>query len=291
MRPPRSPAIASRAVTPLALLLSFPVLLAVHGSSAGAQTVTAPTPDRPPSCADHVAEAAQRFGLPERWIGAVMHEESRGRPRAVSPAGALGCMQVMPATYAELRQRYRLGPDPFAVRDNVLAGSAYLREMYERYGGVGMLAAYNAGPKRWEDHLAGVRPLPPETVGYLARLGPVLNLGDIPAPTITAAPAAPSPFTAPIFVAWAGSQSAVETRRDRESVRQVVAANVPVVPTSGELFVRRSPVAEVPSIEQPASDRAAADRPPEKPQASDPPPRSSAPNGIFVPRASDGGDR
>ncbi|WP_447411863.1 lytic transglycosylase domain-containing protein, partial [Clostridium perfringens] len=77
-----------------------------------------------------------------------MRVESAGDAHAVSRAGAIGLMQIMPATYAELRRDLGLGPDPFAVRDNVLAGTAYLRRMYDRYGSPGFLAAYNAGPGR-----------------------------------------------------------------------------------------------------------------------------------------------
>jgi FMN phosphatase YigB (HAD superfamily) len=55
------------------------------------------------------AEAAQRFRIPGAWIEAVLRVESAGNPRAVSPAGAMGLMQVMPGTWAGLRTRYRLG--------------------------------------------------------------------------------------------------------------------------------------------------------------------------------------
>ncbi len=119
-----------------------------------------------------VAEAAQRFGLPESWIQAVMHVESAFQVRAVSPAGAMGLMQVMPQTYAELRSRYGLGADPFQPRDNILAGAAYLREMYDRFGAGGFLAAYNAGPARYQQHLIDGRPLPSETRAYVAKLSP-----------------------------------------------------------------------------------------------------------------------
>lgn len=120
--------------------------------------------------ADHVAEAAARFGLPEAWIWRVMRVESASDARAVSRAGARGLMQVMPATWAELRVRHGLGPDPFDPRDNIMAGAAYLREMYDRFGWPGFLAAYNAGPARYENHLATGRPLPAETRAYLATL-------------------------------------------------------------------------------------------------------------------------
>ena len=122
-----------------------------------------------------IAEASARFGVPARWIAKVMQVESRGDPQALSPKGAIGLMQIMPATYASLAARYGLGADPWNVRDNIMAGAAYLRELYDRYGASGFLAAYNAGPGRWEDHLSGVRPLPGETVRYLSRLGPSIE--------------------------------------------------------------------------------------------------------------------
>jgi soluble lytic murein transglycosylase-like protein len=122
-----------------------------------------------------VAEASQRFGIPAAWIRAVMHAESFGDVRAISPKGAIGLMQIMPETWAALRQRYRLGANPFDAHDNIIAGAAYLRELHNRYGIPGFLAAYNAGPGRWEDHLATGRPLPAETRAYLTRLAPIVG--------------------------------------------------------------------------------------------------------------------
>ena len=119
--------------------------------------------------AAHIAEAAQRFGIPTRWIEAVMHVESAGKQRAISSAGAMGLMQIMPKTFAMLRIRHGLGLDPFAPRANILAGTAYLREMYDRYGSVdAMLAAYNAGPGRYDAFQATGRPLATATVTYVA---------------------------------------------------------------------------------------------------------------------------
>ncbi|EGP10325.1 lytic transglycosylase [Bradyrhizobiaceae bacterium SG-6C] len=89
----------------------------------------------------------------------------------------MGLMQIMPKTWEELRLRYDLGNDPCDPRDNILAGTAYLRELRDRYGSPGSLAAYNAGPARYEEHLAG-RPLPAETQAYLQKLTPVIG-GDI----------------------------------------------------------------------------------------------------------------
>lgn len=123
-----------------------------------------------PRFSDHVAEAAARTALPESWIWAVMGQESRRDPNAISPAGAMGLMQIMPATWRVLRARYGLGSDPFDPHDNVMAGAAYLREMLDRYGAAGMLAAYNAGPGRYEQWLRIGRPLPTETRDYVAKL-------------------------------------------------------------------------------------------------------------------------
>ncbi len=119
--------------------------------------------------ATEVHQAAARVGLPEPLIRAVLRAESRGDPRAVSRAGAMGLMQLMPATWASLRRELGLGADPFQPADNLLAGATYLRRLYDRYGLPGALAAYNAGPGRFEAYLNG-RPLPPETRRYVAGL-------------------------------------------------------------------------------------------------------------------------
>lgn len=122
-----------------------------------------------------IEEASARFGVPASWIERVMRAESGGRTLRdghpiTSRAGAMGLMQLMPATWAALRARLGLGADPFEPRGNVLAGAAYLRMMYERFGYPGLFAAYNAGPARYAAHLASGRPLPPETRAYLAAL-------------------------------------------------------------------------------------------------------------------------
>ena len=121
----------------------------------------------------HISEASARFGVPESWIRSVMRAESGGRTilngRPVeSVKGAQGLMQVMPATWRDLRSRYGLGADPHDPRDNILAGTAYLREMHERFGYPGLFAAYNAGPARYSRHLTTGRRLPAETIAYVA---------------------------------------------------------------------------------------------------------------------------
>ena len=121
----------------------------------------------------------------------------------------MGLMQVMPDTWAGLRSRHGLGRDPYDPRDNILAGTAYLREMWDRYGNVAaMLAAYNAGPGRYDEHLATGRTLPAETRAYVATLAPVLGRATAPdVPTIVPPPP-PDWREAPLFVAQAGGISA-----------------------------------------------------------------------------------
>jgi D-alanyl-D-alanine carboxypeptidase len=124
----------------------------------------------------YIREAAARYDVPEQWIRAVMQQESGGEEQAVSPVGAMGLMQVMPETYEGLQERYMLGSDPFDPHNNILAGTAYIHEMYDEFGSPGFLAGYNAGPDRVESYLAGTSRLPDETVNYLAAITP--NLGN-----------------------------------------------------------------------------------------------------------------
>lgn len=137
-----------------------------------------------------IAEASARFGVPVAWIERVMRAESDGmtmldgRP-ITSRAGAMGLMQVMPATWAAMRDAYGLGRNPHDPRDNILAGTAYLRAMYDRFGYPGLFGAYNAGPGRYAAYLTTGRPLPGETRAYLATV------------TGTAVPEMPSVQSAP----------------------------------------------------------------------------------------------
>src|SRR5450631_3478722 len=122
-----------------------------------------------------VTEASKRFGGPEHWIRAVLHVESGAKQRARYRKGAMGLMQIMPKTWTDLRARYGLGADPYDPHDNILAGVAYIRELHDRYGAPGFLAAYNAGPRRYENHLATGRPLPDERQAYVATLAPTIG--------------------------------------------------------------------------------------------------------------------
>jgi soluble lytic murein transglycosylase-like protein len=154
---------------------------------------------------DFITEAAHRFGIPATWILAVMQRESGGDPRAISSAGATGLMQIIPTNWAELRGQYDLRAAPYDPHDNILAGAAYLREMHDRYGSPGFLAAYNAGPARYDAYLAGRRSLPDETRDYLATLTPLVAKENVTAPIVVTS-TGPSLWTAaPIFVALSGS--------------------------------------------------------------------------------------
>lgn len=228
-----------------ALLLSGVLIVGGSAATALAQNATVLRANPADPFAGFIAEASQRFGIPERWIRAVMRAESAGDVRAISSAGARGLMQIMPDTWTELRTRHRLGRDPYSPRDNILAGAAYMREMYDRYGSPGFLAAYNAGPGRYEAYLAG-RPLPAETRAYVAALVPLFGGGDLPSPVAVAVADPPQAWThAPLFVARIERISAADPAQTPHHpddapatppVREVSA----IMPQSSGLFVARS---------------------------------------------------
>ncbi|WP_419731197.1 transglycosylase SLT domain-containing protein [Lichenicola sp.] len=125
----------------------------------------------------YIDEASKRFDVPDAWIRAVMHQESGGHQYVAgtlttSPVGAMGLMQLMAPTYDDMRQQYNLGDDAFEPHDNIMAGTAYVRQMYDIYGSPGFLAAYNTGPGRLDDFLTRNRPLPRETRQYVSIIGP-----------------------------------------------------------------------------------------------------------------------
>jgi hypothetical protein len=153
------------------------VLLQVSGTAHARPAINAS-----PAClensrayAEAVSQASQRFGIPPAWLWSVLCVESGGLVHAVSSKGVIGLMQVMPATWSEMRARYHLGSDPFDPHDNVLAGTAYLRRLYDRFGALGAFAAYNAGPSRWQEYVEDGLILPSETRLYIARLERLLS--------------------------------------------------------------------------------------------------------------------
>ena len=248
------PAIAATSHGPLAALRSrrwrrflcggIAIVVLIGGGAASAQSIA----DAPGSVAtladrfaDFVTEASQRFGIPASWIRAVMHVESLGNAHATSPKGAMGLMQIMPQTWAALRLRYGLGADPYDVHDNILAGAAYLRELHDRYGAPGFLAAYNAGPARYEDHLATGRPLPAETRSYVAILAPLIGGGQTDGPMDVAA-VVRSWTQAPLFAVRPQSspplsQAPSETPAKTPSTVSGAQDWTALAPQSGGLFV------------------------------------------------------
>lgn len=141
-----------------------------------ALTMAAPSAAQPTTrWGNHISQASVRCGVPANWIERVMRAESNGetmlggRPIR-SPAGAMGLMQLMPGTWGEMRRTLGLGSDPDDPADNIMAGSCYLRQMYDRFGYPGLFAAYNAGPARYAAHLATGRKLPGETIAYLGKV-------------------------------------------------------------------------------------------------------------------------
>ena len=197
----------------LLAVLALPLALAAcggggrlaSGGSYGRQ-YTAPGPPGDP-WGPYIQEASARFTVPENWIRAVMRQESGGHAMRnggpiTSSAGAMGLMQLMPSTYAMLRDRYGLGNDPYDPHDNIMAGTGYINELYHRYGSPAFLAAYNAGPHTVDLYMAGQASLPNETVNYLASVAPQLGGPPMSGPLAAYADAgngapAPAPVYAP----------------------------------------------------------------------------------------------
>lgn len=233
----RSVGTGVRAVVLLLFALTISPAAAVAETASAEQTASSRTND---PFARFIDEASHRFGVPVHWIRAVLDVESAGNARAKSPKGAMGLMQIMPDTWAELRLRYGLGDDPYDPHDNILAGSAYLRELHDRYGSPAFLAAYNAGPARYEEHLAG-RSLPTETLAYLEKLAPMIG-GDMSA---FKAVANLRPLAATLFVVLSeSSKSTTSVQPGGLPNRAPIAISAQdvsaIVPQSTGLFAARS---------------------------------------------------
>jgi soluble lytic murein transglycosylase-like protein len=111
-----------------------------------------------------IEQAGQKYGVEPSLIKAVIQAESSGNPKAVSPAGAQGLMQLMPKTAAELGVY-----DPFNPAQNIMGGTRYLRQLLDRYQGDRKLAlaAYNWGMGNVENHL---KSMPRETCNYIVKV-------------------------------------------------------------------------------------------------------------------------
>jgi hypothetical protein len=193
-----------------------------------------------------MTEAARRFGVPLVWIRAVMQIESGGRTMLSesqpikSNAGALGLMQIMPATYEDMRRQYNLGTNPFDPHDNILAGAAYLRFLRGKYPYPTLFAAYNDGPGNLEERLRSGGLLPAETQNYLGSVTGKLNgVGGVTATAKQGSAKFTKPNGSPVWIDAgavvsvrapfpgeyaAGVQSVISVGRIRQGVRENVIA-------------------------------------------------------------------
>jgi hypothetical protein len=156
----------------------------------------------------------------------------------------MGLMQIMPSTWVELGARYGLGTDPFDPHANILAGAAYLKEMHDRFGPEGFLAAYHAGPLRYEQHLAAGRPLPAETVAYVAAVAALLGPEHNERDALRGRSAVPW-RQAPLFIermnaAFPDSGSARDVQRTLQPSDRVTVGSSTLAPLPTDLFVRPS---------------------------------------------------
>jgi hypothetical protein len=169
-----------------------------------------------------------------------MQAESGGAVHAVSPMGAMGLMQIMPDTWAELRSRYGLGPDPFDPHDNIIAGTAYLRELLDRFGERGFLAAYNAGPSRYEEHLATGKPLPSETLAYISAIASLPDTASLDRANSAASWTSSSLFIATKSAGFTPARLPADEPQDRRSTNGTVLTATAHVPHSDGLFAHKS---------------------------------------------------
>lgn len=145
---------------------SFPVVGGADGvtTSQGGRSSSAAGRSSDPVIETAIGRASRRYGVDESLIRAVIQAESGFRSTAVSPVGARGLMQLMPATAAGLGVT-----DPFDPEQNIMAGTRFLKDLLTRYGGDldKALAAYNWGPGNLD---RGNGRLPRETRDYLAKV-------------------------------------------------------------------------------------------------------------------------
>lgn len=230
----------------LAMIVSLPRMASADPPSSERFAHALAVPDSRDPYAGFITEAARRFAIPERWIRAVMHTESSNDPDAISPKGAMGLMQIMPATWAELRSRHHLGENVFEPRDNILAGAAYLAELHDLYGSPGFLAAYNAGPGRYEKHLVTGNSLPREAIDYMATLVPMIDTEAAPVLRIAARSRRNEWADAPLFFVKRGdvdgAESSLHGRRQKRSADGAPIVDLSALaPASSGLFVRSAP--------------------------------------------------
>lgn len=144
-----------------------------------------------------INDAAEEWDIDPRILRSVMMQESGGHLRAVSSAGAKGLMQIMPATGQELGLT-----NPYDPQQSIFAGAKYLSQLFDKYGKTSLaLAAYNAGPQRVDDYLAGRGSLPRETLAYVPSVAKIYASLEPPKSTETATqPQAPVSANTPLIL-------------------------------------------------------------------------------------------
>ena len=170
-----------------AIVYAAPAIFGDEGSSPvfGRTIHSGPPSQQQSSATTSVAQVEREYGLPTGLVDAVIYQESRGRMNAVSVKGALGLMQLMPGTAAQL------GVNPYDPDQNIRGGARYLRQQIDRFGSIPLaLAAYNAGPGAVTKY-GGIPPYR-ETQDYVAKI-----LGRWQPPALPTAPAAASQAALP----------------------------------------------------------------------------------------------
>lgn len=193
----------------------------------------------------YISQASARFGVPEDWIVRVMRAESSGQTilggRPIrSPKGAMGLMQLMPATWNDMRISLSLGANPDDPRDNIIAGTAYLRLMFDRFGYPGCIAAYNTGPGNYTAYLAGRRSLPRETIAYVASIAGTARIAHSGTNMASDTPIVPpiNPRMAGLFYAVSHVDSGAIALEARAITTE---SSIPISRTSALFAVRNDP--------------------------------------------------
>jgi hypothetical protein len=238
-----------------------------------------------------VDQASAQYTLERSLINAVIWVESRFEPRAKSPAGARGLMQLMPATASALaRKMGRTRAASYDPEFNIMAGSRYLHDLRDRYDGDVRLAlaAYNAGAGNVDKWMAADG-LPPRSEHYVqlvldakARFEAVRNApAETPRDTMIANAPRPAPAERPTSEMEAPPPTPAPAPAPAPQPREVV----PEPPVRYDLDRVESdyephPDPEPPLTETPAPprDRARAVAPPSTPDAPDPPPEDGLPS-------------